>query len=314
LFNVSQVEPQPIDLTIGLVGCGPWGGNILRDLQSLGATVDVAARHDTTVARARAGGARFVGSLDELIARDPDGYVVTVGAEEHAEVVLRLLDRTERPIFVEKPMCDNAGDARLIANRSNGRVFVMDKWRYHAGIQSMRSIVHSGTIGAVVGIRTRRNQRSWSHRVEQAWTLAPHDLAIVEELIGSVPPIMNVVRDTVGSITYGMTCQFGPTPWVTCEWMGRAHNNAREVVVHCEQGLVVLEGGYAEALLVFRDDGRQLAEVPEVIPFEGEWPLLAELRQFAGYLRGGPEPFSTAADGLRHVEIIESMYRLAHPA
>ena len=41
-------------MMIGLVGCGPWGANILRDLRTLGCEVFV-ARNPSSVARVEAG-------------------------------------------------------------------------------------------------------------------------------------------------------------------------------------------------------------------------------------------------------------------
>jgi hypothetical protein len=40
-------------------------------------------------------------------------------------------------------------------------------------------------------------------------------------------------------------------------------------------------------------------------------PLLVELRAFVGYLEGGPPPRSLAAEGVRIVEVIEQLRRLA---
>ena len=43
----------------------------------------------------------------------------------------------------------------------------------------------------------------------------------------------------------------------------------------------------------------------------GELPLLAELRAFVGHLSGGPAPRSSAEEGLRVVEAIAGLRRLA---
>lgn len=293
---------------VGLVGCGPWGGNVLRDLTALGSPVLVGARHESSRDRAVAGGAVFVGSLDQLLQQDVDGYVVAVNTRDHAAMVDVLIG-TGKPTFVEKPLSDDVVAARDLALRGAGLVFMMDKWRYHPGVRKMAELLNSGEMGNVVGVHTRRNQRTWHHDCEQPWTLLPHDLAIVEELIGHVPPVQSVAHDRVGDTTYGLIARCGREPWVVLECSGRSHTTIREVSVFCESGTVVLPDGYSESVLVYRDSGKNLATEPEESLCPGEWPLLAELREFVGYLAGGPPPRADVRSGLRHVEIIDAIMR-----
>ncbi len=304
LSNMSRID-IPV---IGLIGCGPWGANILRDLQILGCRVLVAARHESSRDRARAGGADFVGSIDEVVAAAVDGFVVAVNTKDHVAMVEHLLP-CGKPVFVEKPLTDKVEDARRLALRANGLVFVMDKWRYHAGVQKMAELLRTGDVGNVVGIHTRRIQRAWHHDCDEPWTLLPHDMAIVEELLGDVPPLQSVAHDRVADTTYGVMARFGTQPWVVMECSGRSHITTREVSVFCDGGIIVLAGGYAESVLVYRDAGRRLAPEPEHIQCPGEWPLLAELREFVGYLRGGQQPRADIHSALRHVEVIDAIMR-----
>src|SRR5262245_50179905 len=115
-------------LRIGLVGCGRWGRNILRDLRSCGAEVLVATPSAADRAAALASGAASVCvDLSELPA--VDGYVVATPSVTHAEVVERLLS-AGRPIFVEKPMTTTAESAARLVRLGGDRLFVMHKWRY----------------------------------------------------------------------------------------------------------------------------------------------------------------------------------------
>src|SRR5215212_9753121 len=122
-------------LDIALVGVGRWGRNVLRDLVDLGCRVTAVARGAGTAERARALGAHaIVGSLDEL--PDVAGAVVVTPTATHAEVVESLLDR-DVPVFVEKPLAPDADTARRLAALGEGRLFVMDKWRYHPGVEEL---------------------------------------------------------------------------------------------------------------------------------------------------------------------------------
>src|SRR3990172_4237793 len=97
---------------IGLIGCGRWGRNILRDLVSLDCEVVVVARSESSRSNARERGAAAIcGMIDDL--PPVAGLVVATSSPSHAEVVRALLERNV-PIFVEKPMTvDAASAARL---------------------------------------------------------------------------------------------------------------------------------------------------------------------------------------------------------
>src|ERR1041384_6958925 len=119
-------------MNVGLVGCGRWGVNILRDLRSLGCDVPVVARSQESVARARDGGASaVVRDVSEL--SHVDGIVVATTTSSHAEVVEAALDHGV-PVFVEKPVCTDSQRAVRLSELGGGRLFVMDKWRYHPGV------------------------------------------------------------------------------------------------------------------------------------------------------------------------------------
>ena len=93
------------------------------------------------------------------------------------------------PIFVEKAMTADVASARRVAAAGEGRLFVMDKWRYHPGVEAMRAEIAAGRVGDVLAIRTER--WAWGHPhpdIGPLWILAPHDLSIVLHLMGDIPP------------------------------------------------------------------------------------------------------------------------------
>jgi predicted dehydrogenase len=139
---------------IGLVGCGAWGRHILRDLLALGCEVTVVARSERTRAAAESGNAaRVVRSITEVMA--VDGVVVATPTSTHAAVIEELLPLGV-PIFVEKPLTDDPDAAERLAAVAPDRLFVMDKWRYHPGVELLGEIARNGELGEVVGLRTTR--------------------------------------------------------------------------------------------------------------------------------------------------------------
>lgn len=297
------------DPVLGLVGCGEWGKLILRDLVSLGATVEVVARSGASRARAEEfGAARIVGDIAGL--GDLDGVVVATPTSTHAAVLWEVLDR-DVPVFVEKPMVMQPGEADALAASAGGRLFVMDKWRYHPGIQKLGEIVAAGRLGAVTRVHTRRLGWGNNHPdVDVVWTHTPHDLAIVLEILGEIPP----ARAAVGEVFPGGAADFtgwlGDGPVVVIDVSARHPARDRSVRVHGTDAVAVLADPYASSLIVAAGHDPE-GPVLEEIEISTEWPLLRELRAFVNYLRGGPPPRSSAAEGAVVVHRLARLRALA---
>jgi predicted dehydrogenase len=289
---------------VGLVGCGSWGRYILRDLLSLGCNVSVVAR--TPESRARAEDAETtVGSVSEL--PEVDGIVIATPTTTHAAVLEEVLERGV-PVFVEKPLTNDLAAADRLAAAAPERLFVMDKWRYHPGVELLRDLARDRSLGAVCGLLTTRVGWGNPHDdVDAAWVLAPHDLSIALEILGELPGARAAVADLSGDEVQGLVGLLGERPWHRLEVSVRSPERRREVRLVCEEGVALLADGYSEHVLVHRDD----ADEPERREIATELPLLRELRAFVEHLQGGPPPRSSAAEGALVVRRIAELRALA---
>jgi predicted dehydrogenase len=292
-------------MVVGLIGCGQWGVHVLRDLRSLGCDVPVVARSHASVARAREGGAAaVVPRMGELGA--VDALVVVTPIATHAAVIDEALELGV-PVFVEKPLCDDAEEAERFASLAQGRLFVMDKWRYHPGVRLLAEIAETGRLGRTYGLRTIRVQPDNRHEEDVSWVLVPHDLAIALEVLGEVPLPIAAAGLWAGErlVTLHGLLE-SDRWWHVAEISERAPAVERRIELHCDDGLAMLAGGWDEHVLVHMPDGRS-----ERIDAQGELPLLAELRAFVDHVAGGPPPKSSVAEGAEVVRAIEALRRLA---
>jgi predicted dehydrogenase len=300
---------------IGLIGCGAWGRHILRDLKACGAIVHVVARSETS--RRNASDQRadsIVGRLAEL--PSVDGYIVAAPTGLHAEIIEALLP-SGRPIFTEKPMTSDPASARRIAEAAGGRVFVMDKWRYHPGIERMRQEIASGAVGDILGIHIQRWGWGCSQQdVHAIWILMPHDLSIVLHWLGHVPPLRFVRQSLPGQIDLGLLVQLGEAdgPTVTVDMSITAPEHRRTFTIIGSKASLELRDSYDTAIRLRRGAPADPMAKEEIIEIAQDMPLLLEVRAFLSHLDGGPAPMTAARESLPVIERIAEIEAAARAA
>lgn len=297
---------------ISLVGCGRWGRNILRDLLILDCVVDVADPDADARQQALAAGAHeVVAEAGEL--PESDGIVIATPSSTHAEAIDRVLPRGV-PIFVEKPMVCSVGDARRLAAQAQGRLFVMDKWRYHPGVEELRRIHESGELGRTLGMHLRQVGWGSPHAdVDTTWILLPHCLGIVREVLGTLPPVAGSFAELLDGKAVSLRAVLGGTPWATIEVSARNPEKQREFRLHCEHGVAYLDGRWHDHIRIARGAKGMNSDAVDVEkrPIPAELPLLRELRVFVDHLQAGPPPHTNAEQGAAAVERTQQLRELA---
>ena len=240
---------------------------------------------------------------------ETDGVVVATPTSTHADVLDEVL-QLGVPVYVEKPMTVDPEAAERLAREAGERLFVMDKWRHHPGIEALREIARSGELGETVGLHCVRESWGSPHRdVDSLWIHLPHDLAIGLEVLGELPPPAAAVAEVTGGWPSGMTALLGDHPWLAISHSANAPEHRRHTRLCGSTGSAWLAGGFEDHIVVARGHPGD-AEL-ERRPISGEWPLLRELRSFVLHLRGGPPPRSSAAEGAAIVRRIAELRALA---
>ena len=235
--------------------------------------------------------------------------VVATPTATHASVLEEVL-ALGVPVYVEKPMTTDAESAERLAREAGDRLFVMDKWRYHPGIEVLRDTARGGELGETLGVHCIRESWGSPHRdVDSLWIHLPHDLAIGLELLGELPPATAAVAEVTGGCPSGMHALLGDRPWLALSHSAGAPNRHRHTRLCGAAGSASLAGAFADHIVIARGHPGD-AEL-ERRRIAGEWPLLRELHSFVEHLNGGPRPRSTAAEGATIVRRISELRELA---
>jgi predicted dehydrogenase len=299
-----------LTVRVGLVGCGRWGANVVRDLVALGADVRVAELDDDRRQHARLAGATECMATAEQLP-ECDGYVVVTPAATHRQVCDALLDRGA-PVFVEKPPCTNVADVETLATKGRDRLFVMHKWRYHPGVRALADLASSGRLGPIARLETTRTgPGALPPDVDVLWHLGTHDLSIAVEILGDVAPVRDVdaTRDSGGRIAQcAVTMAHRPGPEHRMVVAAGVPEQVRRIVVTGTEASAVLDRADATAISVRRPDGVEALAIPPTMA------LAEELRVFVAHLDGGPPPVSDAATALTIARRLSEMQQVADRA
>jgi predicted dehydrogenase len=181
--------------SIAVVGYGYWGPNLVRNFQEAeGAQVAAICDQDPQrLAKARRKFPSVEGTADfDGILKNPEIHAVAVATpvRTHYELAKRALEAGKH-VLVEKPLTmrvDHAEELVALAEKA-GRVLQVDHiFIYSPAVRKMKEIVDSGKLGKLFFIDSVRiNLGLFQHDVNVVWDLAPHDLSIVDHLVGRLP-------------------------------------------------------------------------------------------------------------------------------
>jgi predicted dehydrogenase len=181
-------------LKIGVVGAGYWGPNLVRNFSACPLT-EVAAVCDTSPARLGALGRAFghltlVDSLDRMLELPLDAAAIATPVSTHYPLARRCLEAGLH-VLVEKPLAATARDGEALVELAEryDRVLMVDHtYLFHNAVRRIKELVGSGELGELYYVDSVRiNLGLFQHDINVVWDLAPHDLSIVDHVLGLEP-------------------------------------------------------------------------------------------------------------------------------
>ena len=323
-------------ISLGLIGCGYWGPNILKVLlRQKNARV-------VRVADARSGRREFIArefpglqvcSDSSEVLRDPaiDAVVVATPVTTHYEVGKAALEAGKHT-FVEKPLARRAVEAREMAEIAarTGRVLMAGHiFQYAPAVEALSALCSDGSLKRIYYIdAVRMNMGPPQTEVDVLWDLGPHDTSIVCHLLGT-----NVLDVAATGVSYAwpglidtafITIRFsmGVQARVHLSWL--SPYKVRRMHIAGQQGAILYdETDVTAKVRLFHHgvDSRIGAKDTDSIPLAygqgrvttprlGSWePLEREMGHFMECIESGREPMSGPRLAVRVVEILEAASR-----
>jgi predicted dehydrogenase len=323
---VSRFE----DVSLGVVGVGYWGPNLVRCAFDNGCTVKTICDRDRDALSRltrRYPAVEAIQDFDLLVADDEiEGVMIATPVSTHYDLVKQCL-LAGKHVMVEKPLAATGEESRELIELAGERELVLmpaHTFLYSPPVNKVKELLDNGELGKIYfGTSSRVNLGIHQSDVSVVRDLAPHDFSILLHWLGRPEFVRAIGRASI--IPGNLDVAFidigypdGVLFHIELSWL--APTKLRRTVLVGSERMVVYEDTGAEQVRIF---DRGVESLPDHQTF-GEFqlsyrsgdvltpriaadePLRLEVQDFVEAIVDGHEPTSNAALGHSVVQMIEA--------
>ena len=325
-------------VTLGQVGIGYWGKNLLRNFAAL-PDAHVAMVCDQS-ADVRSGverqypDVRTTARFEDLLESEAiQGIVVATETPQHYAMAKAAL-RAGKHVFVEKPMAQTSAEAEelvALAEEQDVRLMVGHLLLYHPAFRYVEDLIHEGALGDVHYLYSTRVNLGIIRQQENALeSLAPHDIAVALHFLDQQPVAVSAqgqayLQEGIEDVAFA-TIFFdgGALVHLHTSWLD-PHKIRKVTVVGSKQMAVIDDVEGTEKVRLYdkgvspRPGEARYAEYAESMKIRvgdihipripSQEPLRLECQHFIDCIQRGEAPRSDGRDGLAVVRILEAAQR-----
>ena len=181
-------------IKVGVIGCGSWGGNLIRNFADLSASHLVAVADLRTerlaYVKSRYPRVKVTDDYWDLFSMPLDMVAVATPPATHFRIARDCLHHN-LPTLVTQPMALNSHDAeRLIeiAEKRHLALMAGHTFEYHPAVRTLKGLIDRGELGRVHYVDAVWASLGMSQPdLDVLWDLAPYDVSIILYLLGAEP-------------------------------------------------------------------------------------------------------------------------------
>ena len=318
-------------LKLGVIGYGYWGPNIVRNFSGHKdcRVVVVCDKSPKALARVTEAhpGVRATTDPDEVLeSAEIDAVAIVTPVSYHYELAKKALENGKH-VFVEKPFTATSAQAEELielAERQGLQIMVDHTFLFTGAVRKIKQLIDAGALGQIYYYdSTRVNLGLFQHDVNVLWDLAPHDLAIMDYLLGLEPELIVATGGahvhSLENIAY-LTVYFPDNvlAHINVNWLSPVKvrttfvggqkkmlvwndlDPAEKLRVYDKGAELRTEQGVHQALVSYRTGDMFAPKIEEIEA------LKVETRYFLDCIESGTKPFNDGHAGLRVVRILEA--------
>lgn len=319
--------------TCGVIGCGYWGPNLVRNFLSLDQnSVKMISDHDQGRLDHMKKLYPFIeGVTDEQVLIDnPDIEAIAIATPvfTHHTLAKKALEAGKH-VFIEKPMASSVEECKeliSIARVKELTLMVGHTFLYTPVVRKIKEIVDNKDLGDILYISSRRlNLGLFQKDINVAWDLAPHDISIILYIMNEFPVSVNCqgkahLAKDIEDVT-NMTLNFSNGGFATIHSSWLDPNKVREMTfVGSKRMLVYDDIAQIEKIKIFDKRVETPPHYDTFAEFHYSYhygdvyspyitqtePLRTECQHFWDCIETGKSPISSGENGLEVVSILEA--------
>ncbi len=315
-----------MERSIGVIGMGYWGRNLVRVFNELGAlrvVCDVNPARSAEISEKHPGIPFCVRIEDVLSDPDVTGLVIATPAATHADLVRRGLEGGKN-VFVEKPLALSVEEGEQlvkIAEECRRVLMVGHLLQYHPVVPRLKQLIAQGDLGRIHYIYSNRLNIGKIRTEENIlWSFAPHDISVILGLLGEEPREVrshggSYLNSGVADVTVSdFVFPSGVRGHIFVSWL-HPFKEQRLVVVGSKK-MAVFEDTARDKLVLYPHKVEWINRAPtaikaegEVVPVEIREPLKLECEHFLQCIESGETPITDGKEGLRVLRILDACQR-----
>lgn len=254
-------------INIGVVGCGYWGPNLIRNL-SQNREVNIHTLCDISEDRLK-GMQKFFpqanftkNQKDVFNSREVDAVVIAVGVRLHYDMAKQAL-LSGKHCLVEKPLAltyKEAIELTELAQKKKLILMVSHTFLYNAAVRKLKEYIKSGELGKVLySYASRLNLGIIRRDVNALWNFAPHDVSIICYLLDDVPVSVRakglkyIHEDLEDVVFMDLDFKNGTSSHIHISWIDP--KKVRETVVVGTKKMVIYDDTSSDAKLKIFEKG-----------------------------------------------------------
>jgi len=320
-------------ISLGVIGCGYWGPNLVRNFKSL-PNCHVRAMCDLNEARLKHMRSVYpdIECMTEyqhfLNGVDLDAVVIATPVKHHFSLAKASL-LAGKHTLIEKPMASSSAECEELIDlaASKGLVLMIGHtFLYSSPVRKICEIVGAGDIGDIRYINSRRlNLGLFQNDINVAWDLAPHDISIILHILGEFPVTVNCqgnghVTPHIEDVT-NMSLTFRNKRFATIQSSWLEPRKVREMTIVGTRRMIVYDDLKTHGKIRVYDV--RVERPPHYDTFaefhfsyhygdsyiphiQQEEPLKIECQHFIDCIENGSDPETNGRQGLELVRILEA--------
>jgi predicted dehydrogenase len=324
-------------IKIGLIGCGAWGKNLLRNFANLPGCVLLLCCDENPKQIEKLcpnyPGVKFTKNPKEIIENpNLDAVVISTPPASHFELS-RAAILADKDVFVEKPLVLEVKEGEELVNLAEEKkkiLMVGHIMEYHAATLKLKDYIDRGELGKILYLYSTRVNLGKVRDIENAlWSFAPHDVSMILFLLESEPVSVTATGECYLQKDKGiedvafMTIHFadGVMAHIHVSWLD-PHKDRKLTVVGSKKMAVFDDTQSTEKIWIYdkgvdtRLDYNTYGEylslrfgdilIPKIETTE---PLRSECQHFIQCVEKRKTPRSDGRDGLRVLKILDAGQR-----